>query len=157
MIILNITMGTMLLLLGEGYAINKKIVSGTYIEPVQEGKKFSKVWYKDRECMNEFKLKEWNGESITIYAALDNENEFHYRGTLECNGSNYIDTGISLFSSENAHRNFKILFEVETNQNIVNKFDTIMNTMYENSQHNWPGITYRIFDNKKNEFQICGR
>ena len=144
-------------LLGVGYKTTKKIISGSYKEPVQEGKKFSKIWYTDRECINEFNMEKWDGNYITVYATMDNENEFRYRGTFECNGNNYIDTGMCLFSKENAHHNFKISFEVETNSDIANKCDTIMNSMFENSALKWPGVSYRIsYYNEKN-LEIAAR
>ena len=88
------------------------------------------------------------GEIVTLYALWGNS--LQYSGNNIFDGTNYIDTGIKLFSEENISKNFEISFEIN---NIVftEQYQTIMSAMNEKGSP-WPGIVYRLKD--ENNYQL---
>lgn len=67
-----------------------------------------------------------------------------YYDELVFDGTNYIDTGISLFSEENIDKNFEISFEISVDSN-QNTQATIINAMEEKSPY--PGFVVRCMTN----------
>ena len=88
------------------------------------------------------------GEIVTLYALWGNS--LQYSGNNIFDGTNYIDTGIKLFSEENISKNFEISFEIN---NIVftEQYQTIKSAMNEKGSP-WPGIVYRLKD--ENNYQL---
>lgn len=80
------------------------------------------------------------GEVITLYALWGTS--LQYPGNNIFDGTNYIDTGIKLFSEDYIRKNFKISFEID-NFVFTEQFQTIMSVMNEKSSP-WPGIVYRL-------------
>lgn len=58
---------------------------------------------------------------------------------LSFDGTNYVDTGVYLYSADNINRDFEILLEKLAGQNGHN--DCILNSMYENLPY--PGFVVR--------------
>lgn len=59
-------------------------------------------------------------------------------------GTNYINTGVNLFSEENINKDFEILFTIASYESTQGTYSTIMNSVNEASK-DYPGIIFRIF------------
>jgi len=70
---------------------------------------------------------------------------FQQEGTVLFDGSNYIDTGIKLFSQENYTKDFKISFEVTNCTSTELVYSTLMSVMDETAVP-YPGIVVRVGD-----------
>ena len=68
--------------------------------------------------------------------------EYSYEGEIEFTGSNYIDTGIRLFTDQTVDKDFDISFEIVQRVSTGGQA-TIMSAMDETGSP-WPGIVYRI-------------
>ncbi|MCR5185610.1 MAG: InlB B-repeat-containing protein [Clostridia bacterium] len=90
-----------------------------------------------------------DGAVIKLYANYLEDINYSYPGDYEFTGSNYINTGISLFSEENINRNFEVSFEIKQ-RNTSTKQATILSAMDETGIP-WPGIVYRILDGTSEE------
>lgn len=58
-------------------------------------------------------------------------------------GTNYINTGVNLFSEENINKDFEILFTIASYESTQGTYATIMNSVNEASK-DYPGIIFRI-------------
>ncbi len=112
----------------------------------------------------------WDIESFPVYAELDgygfavqkngkvdkaggkranedlsalNNDMFYFGKDLVFDGTNYVDTGIKLFSEENRNKNFQIKFKFKDIPPEYNSLDTIINAMYEVSSKSYPGWVFR--------------
>ena len=70
-----------------------------------------------------------------------------YYDELVFDGTNYINTGIKLFSEENINRNFEVYFEIDEFVSPYNSQGTILNVMREVSPY--PGFVFRHMTNDK--------
>ena len=78
---------------------------------------------------------------------VKNSNSYRYNGKITFTGSNYIDTGLRLFTPDNIDKDFEINFDIISvgdNQ----KLNTILSSMNEKDSP-WPGFVVRISDNNK--------
>lgn len=97
-------------------------------------------FYSDTRLENEFTYKETKKDDLYI---LD--------GTIEFDGTNFINTGINLFSDENINKDFEITFNLESvGTNAAQA--TIVNLKDERQNNVWPGVAYRIKTAKTLEF-----
>lgn len=81
-----------------------------------------------------------------IYVETKEENLYRLDGMIYFDGTNYIDTGINLFSSENGDKDFDISFtleELKTN----NAQATLVNAKNE-ADSTYPGFAYRYESGK---------
>ena len=88
----------------------------------------------------------------TLYARWEiySEYTYLYEGDYTFDGTNYIDTGIYLFSEENISKNFEISFEIK--QRISkNQYPAMVSAMDETGSP-WPGIVYRVKSSTQDEF-----
>ena len=69
-------------------------------------------------------------------------NLYKYDGKITFDGSNYIDTGLKLFSPDNIDKDFEISFEINSIGDNVN-LNTIMDSMNETGSP-WPGFVVRM-------------
>lgn len=104
--------------------------------------------YLDGEAVKDIATTE--GNTVTLYAMWGDSLE--YPGNNVFDGTNYIDTGIKLFSQENISKNFEISFEIN-NLVYTEQYATIMSAMNEKSSP-WPGIVYRLKDANNYHFII---
>lgn len=65
-------------------------------------------------------------------------------------GTNYIDTGIYLFSGELVNKDFEVSFEI-VSRGSNSEFATMMSCMDETGTP-WPGMVYRIKDRSNDQF-----
>ena len=82
------------------------------------------------------------------YTETKEENLYKLDGIIHFDGTNYIDTGINLFSNENGNKDFDISFtleDVETNTSQA----TLVNEKNE-SDNTYPGFAYRFENGKMN-------
>ena len=68
--------------------------------------------------------------------------EYNYEGEYEFDGTNYINTGVYLFSDQTKDKDFDISFEIVNRISTGNQA-TIMSAMDETGSP-WPGVVYRI-------------
>ena len=81
-------------------------------------------------------------EEENTYNEVKNEDSYELNGTITFDGTNYVDTGINLFSAENINKDFEIsliLEEVDTNESQA----TLINLKDESQIDVWPGVAYR--------------
>ena len=63
-------------------------------------------------------------------------------------GADNVDTGIALFSEENAGKDFEVYFEItDYSTSQPNQQATIFNAKLESSSRYYPGFTFRVLDN----------
>jgi len=111
--------------------------------------------YEDGATINT--LTENDGEEITLYAVWqDNEYDFYLKGpcyfkesnthdnTCSSGSTNYIDTGIALFSEENYYKDFEASFTLDSLESAV-KMSVFMANMNEAGDP-WPGFVVRYED-----------
>ena len=85
-------------------------------------------------------------DDVVISGALVNR---HYN-QLVFDGTNYINTGIYLFSAENINKNFEISFDI-VSRDTTDNLATIVSCMDESGSP-WPGIVYRVQSETLDEF-----
>ena len=74
-----------------------------------------------------------------------------YYRRLVFDGTNYINTGIALFSEENFDKDFEIYFEIADVGENQETQSTLMNAKNETGSP-WPGMVYRIYGT--NEYEL---
>lgn len=70
------------------------------------------------------------------------EELYYHSDQLIFDGTNYVDTGIKLFSEENIGKNFEISFDITSIEGNQNSQATVINAMQEKSPY--PGFVYRL-------------
>ena len=76
------------------------------------------------------------------YTEVKTANSYKLIGTIEFDGTNYIDTGINLFSAENINKDFEISLTInQVGGNAAQA--TLMNFKDEGQTNAWPGVAYR--------------
>ena len=89
------------------------------------------------------------------YTEVKTANSYQLNGTIEFDGTNYIDTGLNLFSAENINKDFEISLTV--NQVGGNSSQaTLINFKDESQNNSWPGVSYRLKSNSSN-FEFTAR
>ena len=89
------------------------------------------------------------------YTETKTANSYMLNGTIEFNGTNYIDTGINLFSAENINKDFDI--ELTLQQIGGNSSQATLINLKDESQNNvWPGVSYRL-KSGTSSFEFTGR
>lgn len=88
-----------------------------------------------------------DGHDVVIIADRSSDEVFEYNGSYVFNGTNYIDTGIMLFSQENATKNFYMSFDIDANASVANQA-TLMNSKNESDTTNYPGFVFRYGSGK---------
>ncbi|MBR3660547.1 MAG: InlB B-repeat-containing protein [Bacilli bacterium] len=85
------------------------------------------------------------------YTEIRTEDSYLLNGTIEFDGTNYIDTGINLFSAANINKDFEISLVLE--QIGGNSSQATLINLKDESQNNvWPGVAYRIKSGNTFEF-----
>lgn len=101
-------------------------------------------WYSEPTFINEINEEYIPTKDMTLYAKWSKIFYGHH-GTEEFDGTNYIDTGIKMFSEENAKKDFIITFTVNTNNgySTTNSGDrgTIFTNMNEKADP-YPGVHF---------------
>ena len=69
----------------------------------------------------------------------------------------YIDTGVALFSEDNAAKDFEIYFTLTDYAATQTKQGTLFNAKYENSSMYYPGFTIRTVSTDGEAMEITGR
>ena len=108
--------------------------------PVKEGYTFGGWTYKNQIVKS------------TDYVT-DSENTFVSDEDLVFDGTNYIDTGMYVFSQDNWARNFYLTFKVKSNNSITNQA-TLINAKLENESRGYPGFLFRCSSNNCPSFDI---
>ena len=149
--------------------VNPGSAVGTLPTPTREGYRFL-GWYTLPQDGVKVESDYIPSAKITIiYARWNNfPTVFKQEGACEFNGSGtitgtnctkyidktYIDTGVSLYSSENYQNDYEIGFTIETyDPSIQVKQATFVNTKVENQSINYPGLVFRR-ENETNKLEI---
>ena len=83
-----------------------------------------------------------NNTSSYTYTETKTSTSYNLDGTIEFDGTNYIDTGINLFSAENINKDFEISLTInQVGGNVAQS--TLMNLKDEGQNNVWPGVAYR--------------
>ena len=82
------------------------------------------------------------------YTETKEENLYKLDGIINFDGTNYIDTGINLFSNENENKDFDILFTLEEVKSNTSQA-TLVNAKNE-ADTSYPGFAYRYEAGKMN-------
>ena len=80
------------------------------------------------------------------YTEVRTANSYKLIGTIEFDGTNYIDTGINLFSAENINKDFEISLTVDQVGGNSSQA-TLVNFKDESQTNSWPGVSYRLKSN----------
>lgn len=108
----------------------------------------SGISYADKASVNN--LSNEDGDTITLYAIWEVDTERYFDAEESFDGSNYLNTGIELFNSDNYKRNFEISVDIDNID--PSAFETsgmggtIVNSLLEDSP--WPGVVFRINNGK---------
>ena len=108
---------------------NKDDVFGTLPTPTREGYEF-RGWEIVGGGMAE-------SDNLVFFKG------YQYNGDYVFNGTNYIDTGVYLFSQENYQRNFYISIDIKQNVSTETQA-TLIGSKYEADTTNYPGFVFRI-------------
>ena len=81
---------------------------------------------------------------------------------VDANGASYagrdnVDTGVALFSEENAGKDFEIYFELVSSDSSQNTQGTLFNAKYENSSRYYPGFTFRVVNGNTSKIELTSR
>ena len=111
--------------------------------------------YHERDCTYVYKFNGWYKEpnfitqvnesfvptgDTNLYAKW-NKIYFANDGPVTCTGSNYIDSGITMFNQQNADKDFIVTFTVEQNNGYTNDRGNIFSDMKEGAEP-YPGVTF---------------
>lgn len=77
------------------------------------------------------------------YTETKTSSSYNLDGTIVFNGSNYIDTGLNLFSSENINKDFDISLTIDKIELNQESQATLINAKDESQNNVWPGFAYR--------------
>lgn len=102
--------------------------------------------YEDEEEVSN--LTEVNGDTVTLYAIYAFE-KYINNNDIVFDGTNYIDTGICLFSEKNINKDFEVSFEIKERSTTV-QFATMMSAVDETGSP-WPGIVYRTWSSTQDQ------
>ena len=98
-------------------------------------------WYTELTYENQVNADYVPTEDTNLYAKW---NKIYYgdTGSFTCTGSNYIDTGVKLFTRENAEKNFLIKFTVDQNKGYSSgDRGSIFTNMHETGEP-YPGVHF---------------
>lgn len=115
--------------------------------PTRTGYTF-KGWYDNEDFIGEkITTTEGFNDDITLYAFwrknINSEVAYDSPGIHVFDGTNYIDTGVYLYTDENVNKNFMMSFNiVEIGEGNVNQ-STLMNSMFEKADP-WPGHVVKL-------------
>lgn len=99
----------------------------------------------------------YTGNEVEVeapYTETKGDDFYILDGVIEFNGSNYINTGINLFSEENINKDFEISLTLESAGSNTNQA-TLVNFKDEGQNNVWPGVAFRIKNG--NNFEISAR
>lgn len=102
--------------------------------------------YEDEEEVNN--LTSVDGDTVTLYAIYARERYIH-KDEVVFDGTNYINTGINLFSQKNINKNFEVSFEIKQRTSTSNQA-SMMSAMNETAAP-WPGMVYRVSSASKDQ------
>lgn len=94
-------------------------------------------------------LTKTENDIIELYA-IWSKKAFESNGEYVFDGTNYIDTGIYLFSGELVNKDFEVSFEI-VSRATTTEAATMMSCMDETGSP-WPGMVYRIKNSSNDQF-----
>ena len=94
-------------------------------------------------------LTKTENDIIELYA-IWSKKTFESNGEYVFEGTNYIDTGIYLFSGDLLNKDFEVSFEI-VSRATTTQHATLMSCMDETGSP-WPGMVYRIKDSSNDQF-----
>ncbi len=97
-------------------------------------------WYTEPTFVNKVDETYVPTGDITLYAKW-NKIYFANDGPVTCTGSNYIDSGITMFNQQNADKDFIVTFTVEQNNGYTDDRGNIFSDMKEGAEP-YPGVTF---------------
>ena len=71
--------------------------------------------------------------------------KYRHDGPVVFDGTNYINTGVSLFTSDSIDKNFSIRFTIDEASEDNPNQSTIINAKDEGQNNVWPGFVYRYY------------
>lgn len=99
----------------------------------------SGTFYKNNQSVKN--LTKTENDIVDLYAIWEKE-KYEYSGEYVFDGTNYLDTGIHLFTKETIAKDFDISFEII--ERISNSNQATMMSAMDESGSPWPGIVYRV-------------
>jgi len=75
---------------------------------------------------------------------ISNAVVFEYSDAYLFDGTNYINTGVSLFNEENFSKNFEVTFTINERHENSGEYITLFNSMNESSGSFFQGVAFRI-------------
>ena len=103
-------------------------------------------WYLESNFIHQVNESYVPTSDVTLYAKW---NKLYFHQDLEqFNNDHILDTGVSLFSQENAFKNFIVSFVVDSTGTMESR-DVVFADMNETGDP-YPGVNYRWFNNKFN-------
>ena len=124
--------------------------------PTKEGYRFV-GWYEDENFEGErvFETCDLQPGNAILYAKWKSGNayfeEYRHDEPFTFTGSNYLDSGIALYSEENWQKDFEIGFTIDAytpSQNVGQA--TFVNAKYENESLKYPGLVVRRTESTNN-------
>lgn len=124
---------------GESYTLNANTFTKEGCEFISWNTKpdGSGKSYTDGETIRN--IGENDGDVITLYAMWGNT--YSYEDTV-FDGTNYIDTGIKLYSAENINKNFEISFNIDEDNSTASQA-TLFSAINE-TRDPWEGFVFRL-------------
>ena len=77
------------------------------------------------------------------YTETRTSTSYNLNGTIQFDGTNYIDTGLNLFSTQNINKDFDIALTIEQIDTSQVAQATLINAKDESQNNIWPGFAYR--------------
>ena len=97
-------------------------------------------WYKEPDFITQVNESFVPTGDTNLYAKW-NKIYFANDGPVTCTGSNYIDSGITMFNQQNADKDFIVTFTVEQNNGYTGDRGNIFSDMKEGADP-YPGVTF---------------
>ena len=97
-------------------------------------------WYKEPDFITQVNESFVPTGDTDLYAKW-NKIYFANDGPVTCTGSNYIDSGITMFNQQNADKDFIVTFTVEQNNGYTGDRGNIFSDMKEGAEP-YPGVTF---------------
>ncbi len=92
--------------------------------------------------------------NATDNVVISNAVVFRYDGEYVFDGTNYIDTGVSLFSEENFNKNFEVSFSIVSYDETQTDKATLFNSLDEVNT-DFPGVLFRVTADTEN-YEVLG-
>lgn len=144
------------------YITYENIINNNYQSEIMQGKSTTIVFtdeIPEDVFVTGVESYTYENGTLTLNNALDNiiiSNAvvFRHDGEYIFDGSNYIDTGVYLYSEENFARNFEVTFSIVNKAETQVEKATLFNSLDE-ANPDYPGVLFRVTNNLLN-YEVLG-